>query len=1041
MLQTFALGFLAITLLALIIGAGNLGLAVHAGRTGRHAGSMKVFKASVLVFVVFGLASAGLGATDLLIKHFTPAPVIGSDQPAAEADGTETGENGETPLAADEIPEEDYLPVIDLTRAEIDELFGQFDRHLRKDSMPTMAGVRVALTGYSDAVNLPLWANYEDTKDYVNNHSIMIVNPTSEEVAKLQQELAELIQKWKEAVAASDEFEQAYYRNQVYELVLRNPVCGDMLAQGLAEEEVITKNNPDVIEFAEWLDANYTADSADGTKPVGVALSLQFDPEHPKDYSHLMTTDKYYIGAAKLCIVLEYFVDEGVAENMTSIAHWQLTAQSDANLVRTVKNDDPKDQENRPVYLMSYTGKSGNTYLLIGFNRDDGRLEKFSVEQPKPASNPKPETTPEPEPTPTPTPKNHTLTINYVFSYGGKAAEPHVETLAEGAGYNVTSPTIAHHTADQLVVSGTMGKKDITVTVTYTPDTIPQHNLRVEYKYKDGSKAAEPHTETLAEGAYYNVSSPTIANHTPDQAVVAGQMGTQDILVVVTYTKDEIIVVKHNLLIHYVFENGDTAAPDYDSDYAEGAYYGVPSPVIKNHTPSLGLVQGTMGKKDVEATVVYYPDQVVKDHNLTIYYQFTDGSQAAPTYSNRYNEGASFNVTSPTVDGHTASRKVVDGVMGNRDIVETVVYTPNATPKHNLTIDYVFADGGTAAATHTETLAEGAGYYVPSPSINKHTPDKTVVSGTMGSDDVYVKVTYTKDAVPQHTLTIYYVYSYGGTAAATHTEVLAEGAGYNVGSPSIEKHTVDQATVSGTMGNQDITVTVTYTPEGGKDSGESGVNDPENDNDQGGGVNENPGPGEGGQNPGTEERTDNSEESQKQEDEKKKQDEQQQEAADNNGEDSTTHDDNEHKGDDWSSEDAKEDEWTDNGNGNNGNPNSEPVNTGTVVIVDEEDTDAAKSRSGEVVESGEELAPVVQAEEANDPEIAEEASSGTAEEAEDDKKTTEQSESDPKGEAQDLSREREQGEAKAEEPSEGSGAADGEAGDGEVAGEEIAIPD
>ncbi|NLI41514.1 MAG: PKD domain-containing protein, partial [Caldisericales bacterium] len=64
--------------------------------------------------------------------------------------------------------------------------------------------------------------------------------------------------------------------------------------------------------------------------------------------------------------------------------------------------------------------------------------------------------------------KNYTLTINYVYQGGGEAAPSHTETLAEGASYNVTSPTIPGFTPDQAVVSGTMPASDVTVTVTYT---------------------------------------------------------------------------------------------------------------------------------------------------------------------------------------------------------------------------------------------------------------------------------------------------------------------------------------------------------------------------------------------------------------------------------------------------------------------------------------------------------------------------------------------------------------------------------------------
>ena len=63
---------------------------------------------------------------------------------------------------------------------------------------------------------------------------------------------------------------------------------------------------------------------------------------------------------------------------------------------------------------------------------------------------------------------SYTLTINYVYRDGSKAAESHIETILYGKDYSVTSPKISSYTADKLVVSGTMPADNRTVTVTYT---------------------------------------------------------------------------------------------------------------------------------------------------------------------------------------------------------------------------------------------------------------------------------------------------------------------------------------------------------------------------------------------------------------------------------------------------------------------------------------------------------------------------------------------------------------------------------------------
>lgn len=62
-----------------------------------------------------------------------------------------------------------------------------------------------------------------------------------------------------------------------------------------------------------------------------------------------------------------------------------------------------------------------------------------------------------------------------------------------------------------------------------------------------------------------------------------------------------------------------------------------------------------------------------------------------------------------------------------------------------------------------------------------------------------------------HVLTITYEYKDGSQAAPTRTQTVEEGATYSVASPDIKGYQPSIATVSGTMGNADVSVTVTYT--------------------------------------------------------------------------------------------------------------------------------------------------------------------------------------------------------------------------------------
>lgn len=73
-----------------------------------------------------------------------------------------------------------------------------------------------------------------------------------------------------------------------------------------------------------------------------------------------------------------------------------------------------------------------------------------------------------------------------------------------------------------------------------------------------------------------------------------------------------------------------------------------------------------------------------------------------------------------------------------------------------LTINYVYADGTTAATSHSETLTVGEDYSVNSPEIEGYTPSKDTVSGTMPAENVEVTVIYSKRSDLSYTVHYYW---------------------------------------------------------------------------------------------------------------------------------------------------------------------------------------------------------------------------------------------------------------------------------------------
>ena len=64
-------------------------------------------------------------------------------------------------------------------------------------------------------------------------------------------------------------------------------------------------------------------------------------------------------------------------------------------------------------------------------------------------------------------------------------------------------------------------------------------------------------------------------------------------------------------------------------------------------------------------------------YTLTVRYEYEDGTQAAPTHTERLARGDAYSVDSPVIEGYTPDQAVVSGEMPGRSLTVTVVYTPD----------------------------------------------------------------------------------------------------------------------------------------------------------------------------------------------------------------------------------------------------------------------------------------------------------------------------------------------------------------------------
>ena len=247
--------------------------------------------------------------------------------------------------------------------------------------------------------------------------------------------------------------------------------------------------------------------------------------------------------------------------------------------------------------------------------------------------------------------------------------------------------------------------------VVYNEDFKPQstvsHKVTVDYVYEDGSVAAPAVEKTVFENEYYLISTKGINGYVPTIETVAGQMFTSDISVTVVFKK------LYKLTVHYVLEDGSKLyTSSVLNNIPNGEEYTVTPLLIVNYEATQTSATGVIDGNDAEVTFVYS----FKQRQLHIQYQYVDGSEAAPTYTNTFKHGSAYSVSSPVIDGYVADITVVEGDALKKDLSITVTYTPKQTEEES-----------NAVATDTTTTTS---------TENSDTTQTDVVSGcgsTVGS--------------------------------------------------------------------------------------------------------------------------------------------------------------------------------------------------------------------------------------------------------------------------------------------------------------------
>ena len=177
--------------------------------------------------------------------------------------------------------------------------------------------------------------------------------------------IEELIIEAQESIAVFDgagQYDVLATCQEIKERIMRNPIYGDMVAQGLINTgELVTEHNTFLMEFVEVTDA--AVDDGDGMRrwiiyPQGI----------------LTISDKYTEYANKLCTLLDFYNPEGIYE-MESTDNWSLATDADGALTRAQKNS---EQITSPALVFQYVDAGDNVKATFGFCVDDGRFAIYN---------------------------------------------------------------------------------------------------------------------------------------------------------------------------------------------------------------------------------------------------------------------------------------------------------------------------------------------------------------------------------------------------------------------------------------------------------------------------------------------------------------------------------------------------------------------------------------------------------------------------------------------------------------------------------------
>lgn len=272
--------------------------------------------------------------------------------------------------------------------------------------------------------------------------------------------------------------------------------------------------------------------------------------------------------------------------------------------------------------------------------------------------------------------ETYDLTINYEYTDGTEAAPPFEATLDAGTPYSVTSPAIPYYAPSQATVSGNL-ESDVTVTVVYT---IKTHTIiyTVDNQFYRAftdvacntplTELAEPtDTDARFSGWSWNTADGEMPTVMPDTDLIARGTFSYKWTIRFVDAADSTSEVRDS--VSYYVPYNTTMMASLGSMNVPG-YTLVP--VQPGVDPILGTVHLLTPMTSAGHTTIINYD--INQYDLTIHYQYDDGTEAAPTHTETLNYNTAYSVTSPAIQNYMPSQATISGNLES-DTVVTVIYT------------------------------------------------------------------------------------------------------------------------------------------------------------------------------------------------------------------------------------------------------------------------------------------------------------------------------------------------------------------------------